>query len=214
MTDFQKARDDMIRQQLQRRGISDERVLEAMRNVPREKFLPPESRNMAYRDGAQPIGQGQTISQPYMVALMTQECHLESADRVLEIGTGSGYQAAILAEIVSHVYTIERIEDLSERARETLEEELGYTNISFKVGDGTLGWPEEAPFDKIIVTAAAPQAPDSLLEQIAYDGSLIIPVGSQHAQTLTRYHRERSGNIRSEEITTCVFVRLLGAEGW
>jgi protein-L-isoaspartate(D-aspartate) O-methyltransferase len=149
-----------------------------------------------------------------MVALMTQELHPEAEDRVLEVGTGSGYQAAVLAELVSHVYTVERIADLSEQAWRILVEDLGYTNISFRVGDGTLGWPEEAPFDKIIVTAGAPEAPSSLLDQLGYGGEMVIPVGTRRSQMLTRYRRERTGNIRSENLGSCVFVKLLGEEGW
>ena len=214
MADMEQARRRMVRNQLRRRNIDDERVLQAMGSVPREKFVPPEYRGSAYSDSAMAIGQGQTISQPYMVALMTQELHPKPDVRVLEVGTGSGYQAAVLAELVSHVYTVEQIADLSEQARSVLVDDLGYTNISFKVGDGTLGWPEEAPFDRIIVTAGAPEAPPSLLDQLAYDGEMVIPVGSRRSQMLTRYHRERTGNIRSQNLGACVFVKLTGEEGW
>ncbi len=214
MKDMDQARKRMVEDQLRGRDIDDERVLQAMGTVPREKFVPPEYQGKAYSDSAMAIGQGQTISQPYMVALMTQELHPAPDDRVLEVGTGSGYQAAVLAEIVSHVYTVEQILELSERAREVLVDDLGYTNISFKVGDGTLGWPEEAPFDRIIVTAGAPDTPSSLLDQLGYDGEMVIPVGTRRSQMLTHYHRERNGNIRSRNLGSCVFVRLTGEEGW
>ena len=214
MQDMQKARHRMVERQLRGRDIDDERVLQAMGRVPREKFVPAEYRDSAYGDSALAIGQGQTISQPYMVALMTQAIHPGPEDRVLEVGTGSGYQAAVLAELVSHVYTVERIAELSDQARGILVDELGYTNISFRIGDGTLGWPEEAPFDMIVVTAAAPEAPPSLLDQLGYDGEMVIPVGSRHSQMLMRYHRKRTGSISSERLGACVFVRLRGAEGW
>jgi protein-L-isoaspartate(D-aspartate) O-methyltransferase len=204
----------MVKNQLQRRDIDDERVLDAMGRVPREKFVPPERRDAAYNDSAMAIGEGQTISQPYMVALMTQELYPEPDDRVLEVGTGSGYQAAVLAELVEHVYTVERIQELSDRAREILVDDLGYTNLSFAVGDGTLGWPEQSPFDGIIVTAGAPEAPPSLLEQLAQGGRMVIPVGTPYTQMLTRYRRKRTGSISSESIGSCVFVKLIGEEGW
>ena len=214
MADPVEARRQMVKNQLRKRDIDDERVLEAMGRVPREKFVPPDRRAEAYNDSAMSIGEGQTISQPYMVALMTQELHPEPDDRVLEVGTGSGYQAAVLAELVEHVYTVERIQKLSDRARQTLVEGLGYDNLSFRVGDGTLGWPDEAPFDGIIVTAAAPEAPEPLLDQIAQGGEMLAPVGTPYTQMLTRYRRKRTGSISTESIGSCVFVKLIGEEGW
>ncbi len=204
----------MVDAQLRARGVRDHRVLRAMGKVPREKFVPPRDRARAYRDGAMGIGHGQTISQPYMVALMTEWLHLTGTERVLEIGTGSGYQAAILAEIAENVYTVERVKELSERAAELLCEELGYENISFRVGDGTLGWPEEAPFDRIMVTAGAPRRPDTLLDQLAARGEAVVPVGSHHHQTLTHYRREPDGEVREQAVCDCVFVQLIGQDGW
>jgi protein-L-isoaspartate(D-aspartate) O-methyltransferase len=204
----------MVRDQLERRGIRSQRVLNVMAEVPRERFLPPRDRARAYHDGAMSIGCGQTISQPYIIALMTEALRLTGEERVLEVGTGSGYQTAILAELAAQVYTIERISELSERAREVLCEEMGYTNVSFRVGDGTLGWPQEAPFDRCIVTAGAPHRPDTLLEQVAACGEVVVPVGSRYRQTLTRYRREPDGRITEEELCDCVFVQLIGEEGW
>ncbi len=212
--DYESARKAMVARQLRRRGIRDQRMLEAMGRVPREKFVPPDSLSRAYCDGAMGIGQGQTISQPYMVALMTEALHLTGTERVLEVGSGSGYQAAVLAELAAHVYTVERIPKLSARAQTLLCEELGYTNVSFKVGDGTLGWPEEAPFDRIIVTAGAPHRPERLLEQLAPLGEAVAPVGGQHWQMLTHYRKERDGTIREKETCECVFVKLVGEDGW
>lgn len=214
MRDPERARELMVERQLKRRGVDDPRVLEAMGKVPRHKFMPADVRARAYDDSAVPIGEGQTISQPYMVALMTQELHVRDTCRVLEIGTGSGYQCAVLAELAEHVYTVERIPSLTERARAVLEVELGYTNISFRVGDGTLGWPEEAPFDRIMVTAAAPGAPQPLLSQLAPGGEMVAPVGTQYMQMLTRYRRGEQGRVDSEEICQCVFVKLVGEGGW
>ena len=211
--DPETARERMVQRQIKRRGVTDTRVLRAMGTVPREKFMPDDVRHRAYDDGAVAIGEGQTISQPYMVALMTEELHVRESDRVLEIGTGSGYQCAILAELTQHVYTVERIDTLTERARRVLED-LGYSNISFRVGDGTQGWPEEAPFDRIIVTAAAPEPLQTLLRQLAVGGEMVVPVGSHHMQMLTRYRRESENNVRTEEICQCVFVKLIGKDGW
>ena len=204
----------MVRTQLAARGIRDARVLEAMGRVPRERFLPPEQAHLAYCDGAQRIGRGQTISQPYIVALMTEALHLGGSERVLEVGTGSGYQAAVLAELAGHVYTVERIPELSERARTLLCEELGYENVSFRTGDGTLGWPEEAPFDRIIVTAAAPRRPGRLLEQLGDGGEAVAPVGGAGWQRLVHYRRLPDGGLAEREFCDCVFVKLLGEDGW
>lgn len=211
--DLDGERRRMVERDLEGRGISDPRVLEAMGSVPREAFVPPARSEQAYMDRALPLSEGQTISQPYMVAVMTEVLGVEPGDRVLEIGTGSGYQAAVLAEMGAEVYTIERLESLSEDARRTLEE-LGYGNVRFRVGDGTRGWPEEAPFDGILVTAAAPEPPDSLLRQLDEDGGrLVIPVGTRGTQDLTLYVR-RGEEIRSETFMGCRFVPLLGEEGW
>lgn len=173
---FQQEREGMVKSQIEARGVKDEKVLEAMRKVPRHLFVSENMRSYAYNDEPLPIGEGQTISQPYIVAYMTEMLHLEEDERILEVGTGSGYQAAILAEIVKEVYTVEIIESLSLKAQKVLKE-LGYTNIYFKVGDGSLGWKEHAPFDAIIVTAAPDRVPESLQEQLKLSGRMIIPVG-------------------------------------
>jgi protein-L-isoaspartate(D-aspartate) O-methyltransferase len=185
-----------------------------MGRVPRELFVPADARSRAYRDGAMAIGSGQTISQPYMVALMTQWLHLRGEERVLEVGTGSGYQAAILAELCAHVYTVERLGKLSEQAQRLLCERLGYGNISFRVGDGTLGWPQEAPFDRFVVTAAAPHRPDVLLGQLACGGEAVVPVGPRHYQLLMHYRKEADGTVAERELCDCVFVQLIGEDGW
>ncbi|MGB9698256.1 MAG: protein-L-isoaspartate(D-aspartate) O-methyltransferase [Thermodesulfobacteriota bacterium] len=212
MRDFEKERLAMVEEQLKRRGIRDGRVLEAMSKVPRHTFVPEAHRGAAYEDRPLPIGEGQTISQPYMVAVMTQSLELKGEERVLEIGTGSGYQTAILAELAKEVCTIERIPLLLERAQSTLQR-LGYENIFFKVGDGTKGWPEKAPFEGIIVTAGAPEIPQTLLAQLADGGRLVIPVGPRYTQTLYKVTR-RGKNYKEEDITGCVFVPLLGEYGW
>ncbi len=212
MRDFAKERLAMVEEQLKRRGIRDGRVLEAMSKVPRHTFVPEAHRGAAYEDRPLPIGEGQTISQPYMVAVMTQSLELKGEERVLEIGTGSGYQTAILAELAKEVCTIERIPALLERAQSTLQS-LGYENIFFKIGDGTKGWPEKAPFDGIIVTAGAPEIPQTLLAQLADGGRLVIPVGPRYTQTLYKVMR-RGKNYQEEDITGCVFVPLLGEYGW
>jgi protein-L-isoaspartate(D-aspartate) O-methyltransferase len=207
----QKDRLEMVRR-LEAQGISDKNVLEVMRRIPRHLFVANALWDHAYADHPVPIDRGQTISQPYIVALMTQALQVEKSDRVLEIGTGSGYQAAILAELAEHVYTIERFPELSEKAQKLLTE-AGYTNISFRVGDGTLGWPEEAPFEKIIVTAAAPEVPSSLMEQLAEGGRMVIPVGGRQLQVLLVLAKER-GEVHREELCACSFLPLIGREGW
>jgi protein-L-isoaspartate(D-aspartate) O-methyltransferase len=209
---FNTARRDMVETQIKRRGVSDLRVLMAMRKVPRHKFVPPIQQDQAYGDYPLPIGEDQTISQPYIVALMTEILEVKDTDKVLEIGTGSGYQAAVLAELAAQVYSIERIPSLAARAQKVMEE-LGYTNIHIKVGDGTLGWPEEAPFDAIMVTAGAPQVPRPLTEQLALDGRLVIPVGDQWSQTLTLMRKTKDG-LKTEYHGGCRFVRLIGQHGW
>jgi len=203
----------MVREQLLARGIQDERVEEAFLKVPRHLFVPENSRKDAYADFPVPIGEAQTISQPYMVALMTQLLELKGHERVLEIGTGSGYQAAILAELVKQVYSIERIAGLAQKA-ELLLRELGYRNISVAAGDGTLGMPEEAPFDAVIITAAAPQIPAPLVAQLKDSGRLVAPLGQEQASQVLTLCRKQGTRLESRSICGCVFVPLRGAYGW
>jgi protein-L-isoaspartate(D-aspartate) O-methyltransferase len=209
---WQHERTRMVDEQLKARGISDPKVLAAMETVPRELFIPEEYRGSAYKDGPLPIGDGQTISQPYMVALMTQCLALTGTERVLEIGTGCGYQMAVLLEITPRVYSIERLPGLAQRARKNLML-LGHENLHIRVGDGTSGWPDEAPFDGIIVTAGAQEIPDALREQLADGGRLVIPVGPRYSQTLYRVTRTKN-RFSEEQFTTCVFVPLIGKYGW
>jgi len=202
----------MVREQLAARSVRDRRVLDAFRKVLRHKFVQPDDIRHAYEDHPLPIGEGQTISQPYMVALMTECLKLRGTEKVLEIGTGSGYQTAILAELAGSVYTVERLASLQERARSVLGA-LGYTKVFFKLGDGTQGWEEEAPFARIVVTAGAPRIPRRLLDQLAPAGILVIPVGGGAVQTLKRITR-RGDNFDEEEICSCTFVKLIGEDGW
>lgn len=214
MRDFAIQRDIMIREQLEYRGISDPAVITAMRDVPREEFVPEGVRAYAYEDGPLPIGEGQTISQPYMVAFMTEALELSQGDRVLEIGTGSGYAAAVLSRVVAEVHTVERLAGLATAARERLYR-LGYDNIQVHVGDGSLGWPELAPYDAIVVTAGAPEVPKPLTEQLAVGGRLVIPVGRHLTfQTLVRVRRAGKDDFRHEELMAVMFVPLIGAAGW
>ncbi len=202
----------MVEVQLRKRGITDERVLAAMGRVPRHLFVEEALRDQAYGDRPLPIGAGQTISQPYMVAIMCQLLALIGTEKVLEVGTGSGYQAAVLAELARKVYTVERIAFLAARARQTLES-LNYTNILVKVGDGTVGWSEEGPFDRVIVAAAAPEVPGPLFQQLTEGGRAVVPVGDAHGQTL--YVIEKiNGQMRVSTDVGCVFVRLIGKYGW
>ncbi len=209
---FEEQRRDMVERQLRRSGIRAENVLDAMGTVPREAFVPPHEESRAYADGALPIEHGQSISQPYMVALMTEALELEGPERVLEVGTGTGYQAAVLAALCEAVFSIDRIAELTESARQRLDA-LGIGNVEITVGDGTLGWPEHAPYDGIIVTAGAPQAPEPLLEQLTEGGRLVIPVGDRYAQTLKVYSRHGS-SLREQNLCACKFVPLVGAHGW
>jgi len=209
---FKKLREDMVKTQLISRGIFDKLVLDAMKKVPRERFLPKELEGSAYDDCALPIGEGQTISQPYMVAIMTEKLGLSGGEKVLEIGTGSGYQAAVLSEIASEVITIERIPAIAERSRK-LFDELGYKNIKVILGDGTLGLPQVAPFGGIIVTAGAPSLPKPLIEQLSDGGKLVIPVGETFEQTLTIVTKH-GGKLDIERSICCVFVPLVGKYGW
>lgn len=199
---------EMVENQLRKRGILDARILTAMEKVPRHEFIPSDLRNLAYSDRPLPIGHGQTISQPYIVALMTELLHLDSRSRVLEIGTGSGYQAAILAELVSDVYTIEIIEPLAQQACETWER-LGYRNIHAKVGDGYLGWPEEAPFDAIIVTCAPDNVPPNLTKQLSEGGRLVVPVGDCGNVQELFVLEKREGKILREPVTEVRFVPMV-----
>lgn len=210
---YQAARERMVHDQLEARGIANVRVLDAMRKVARHLFVFPERMHDAYSDHALPIGEGQTISQPYMVALMTELLDPEPSHRVLEVGTGSGYQAAILAELAKEVVTIEREPFLSERARQLLES-FGYMNVTFVVGDGTEGYPPLAPYDGIIVTAGAPFIPQPLIEQLAPGGRLVIPVGHRYEQVLTVAQKDEQGNVHLSEHGYCVFVPLIGKHGW
>ncbi|MFZ2196979.1 MAG: protein-L-isoaspartate(D-aspartate) O-methyltransferase [Thermodesulfovibrionales bacterium] len=210
--DYEDLRKLMIKTQLIPRGIKDKRVLEAMERVPRHLFVDSSNITNAYSDMALSIGEGQTISQPYMVAVMTELLELNGTQKVLEIGTGSGYQAAVLAELSKDVYTIERIALLAERAKKRFEN-LSYLNIHIKADDGTLGWPEEAPFDRIIITAGSPEIPTPLIEQLAEGGIIVLPVGDLYSQQLLKY-RKSGGNPKIEYHTPCVFVPLIGQYGW
>jgi protein-L-isoaspartate(D-aspartate) O-methyltransferase len=205
----------MVDSQLRSRGIVNQRVLAAMEKVPRHLFIAECMWDQAYQDIPLPIEEGQTISQPYMVALMTELLDINSGEKVLEIGTGSGYQAAVLAELGVQVYSIERIAQLAIHARRLLES-LGYFRVAVRVGDGTYGWREESPFDAIIVTAGAPYIPAILLEQLSIGGRLVMPVGDHHNQTLTRIIRlsENTGDFKKEDLVECRFVDLIGAYGW
>lgn len=205
-------RNRMVEEQLISRGIYDERVLNAFRKIPRHKFIPSENLITAYGDYPLPIGEGQTISQPYMVALMTQYLDLKGDEKVLEIGTGSGYQSAVLAELSREVYSVDRIAFLAQRAKATLDS-LGYTNIKIRVGDGTEGWDEFAPFDRVLVTAGAPFIPNPLVEQLAENGRMAIPIGDAFSQVLTLV-KKKEGRITQEEVCGCVFVPLIGKYGW
>jgi protein-L-isoaspartate(D-aspartate) O-methyltransferase len=210
--DFQSLRDLMVDSQLIPRGINDKRVLDAMRKVPRHLFIDESQWYKAYEDMALPAGEGQTISQPYMVAVMTQLLEIKGEEKVLEIGTGSGYQAAILAELSGEVYSIERFQALSDRAREVIRN-LGYENVHLKVGDGTLGWPEAAPFDRILITAGAPEIPKPLIEQLSEGGVIVAPVGDRFSQQLLKITKQK-GELSREYHTPCVFVPLVGEYGW
>jgi protein-L-isoaspartate(D-aspartate) O-methyltransferase len=202
----------MVDGQLRRRGIEDEGVLRAMARVPRHRFVPDPFLDEAYDDHPLPIGDGQTISQPYIVALMTEALELRGREKVLEVGTGSGYQTAILAELSAEVFTVERSASLSEGARARLAE-LGYRNVTFVVGDGTLGLPEQAPFSRILLTGSVPRLPRALSSQLGEGGILVLPVGRRETQELARVRR-RGDDLGSEDLGTCAFVPLIGAEGW
>lgn len=204
----------MVQTQIADRGVRDERVLAAMRTVPREAFVPDHLAGQAYRDHPLPIDEGQTISQPYVVAWMIEALQPHPGDRVLEIGAGSGYAAAVLSRVVDEVYTVERFPALARQAGQRLER-LGYLNVLVRVGDGTLGWPEFAPYDGIVVAAGGPEVPRPLLDQLAPGGRLVIPVGPRpDLQTLVRVTRLRDGRLREEDLGAVRFVPLVGAQGW
>lgn len=209
---YKKLREQMVRDQFIARGITDQRVLAAFYKVEREKFVPSEVRNKAYEDFPLSIGEGQTISQPYMVALMTQSLELKGDEKILEIGTGSGYQTAILAELAREVYSVERIRALAERARKLLGK-LGYSNVKILISDGTLGWEESSPYDRIMVTAGAREIPQPLTDQLEEGGVMVIPVGNSYSQDL-EVVRKRKKHIKTATVEKCVFVPLIGKYGW
>lgn len=209
---YKRQREEMVQRQIEARGVTDRNVLEAMRKVPRQLFVGEALRDQAYGDFPLPIGEQQTISQPFIVAEMTQALQLSETDRVLEIGTGSGYQTAILATIAYRVFTIERIHALLVKARQ-LFDQLKYYNIITRLGDGTAGWAEEGPFDAIMVTAGAPRIPEKLVAQLSPGGRLVVPVGDQHSQELMKIVRDEHG-IRKTNLGGCRFVKLVGEYGW
>ena len=212
--DLRTQRSDMVRDQLQRRGVKDPAVLAAMEQVPREAFVPERLQEMSYQDSPLPIGEGQTISQPFIVARMIERLELTPEDNVLEIGTGSGYGAAILGRIADTVYTVERRASLAEAAREKLEK-LGYDNIHVVVGDGSLGWPESAPYDAIVGTAGAPKIPEPLKEQLSVGGRLVLPVGTiPEQQVLIRLRKNGKDRFEQKEMEAVRFVPLVGEAGW
>ncbi|MFP4158156.1 MAG: protein-L-isoaspartate(D-aspartate) O-methyltransferase [Desulfobacterales bacterium] len=209
--DFPEKRAEMIREQIRGRGIEDQEILDAFEKVERHRFVPERLRKYAYQDRALPIGKGQTISQPYIVALMTRAIEPEDTDRVLEIGTGSGYQAAILAELCKEVYTIEIIESLGKSAGNILSE-LDYANVHVRIGDGYKGWPDQAPFDAIIVTCAPDEIPDPLKQQLAEGGRMVIPVGKNYEQNLVLLEKKQ-GELVKKQIVPVAFVPMLNEEG-
>jgi len=215
MDRYIKQRKKMVESQIRARGIRDPRVLTAMEKVPRHLFVNEALRDQAYNDNPLPIDGGQTISQPYIVALMTEAMELTGNDKTLEIGTGSGYQTAILAELADHVFSIDRVATLASAARKLLES-LNYFNVAIRVGDGTYGWREEAPFDAIIITAGAPDIPKTFVEQLSIGGRLVIPVGSRHSQSLIRLTRlsDDANDVKKEDLGGCRFVDLIGEYGW
>ncbi len=212
MMDPLLARQTMVRDQIMARGIKDEKILKAFTDIPRHRFVEDYLKYKAYDDYPLSIGLGQTISQPYMVAIMTEALKLQPESRVLEIGTGSGYQTAILSRLANFVYSIERLAPLASKARKILDE-LGIFNVQIVVGDGTKGYAKEAPFDRIIVTAGAPLTPEALIEQLAPEGMLVIPVGDQYLQDLKRITKKKNG-VKTESLGGCRFVKLIGENGW
>jgi len=210
--EYSQERKRMVAEQIAIRGLRDPRLLAAMEAVPRHRFVPSDHLNWSYADGPLPIGFGQTISQPYIVAFMTDALHLTGSERVLEVGTGSGYQAAILGQLAAEVHTVEFIPELSAQAEKVLQE-LGFTNIHIHSGDGSLGWPEAAPYDGILVAAAAPSLPQPLMDQLAEGGRIILPVGSRGFQQLEIWER-RGKKFKHEASIPVAFVPLRGEHGW
>ena len=210
---FSLARERMVRDQIEARGIKDKRLLNVMRKIPRHLFVEEALRDQAYNEYPLPIGEGQTISQPYIVALMTEALELKGQEKVLEIGTGCGYQTAILAELAQSVFTIERVPTLMQRAKAILDS-LGYFNVAYKTGNGTLGWPEVAPFQGIIVTAAAPEIPQPYVEQLEPGGKMVIPLGDKFSQVLYKIIKLPDGRIKKQYLCGCRFVPLVGIYGW
>jgi protein-L-isoaspartate(D-aspartate) O-methyltransferase len=214
MPDYRRARERMVEIQIARRGVRDARVLEAIRQIPREEFVDPGFEEYAYDDGPLPIGANQTISQPYMVALMIEAAGLKPGDRVLEVGAGSGYAAAVMSRIAARVHAIERHAQLVDTAKRRLER-LGHKNVELRVGDGTRGWPEAAPFEAILVAAGAPEVPTTLKEELAIGGRLIIPVGlQQFHQSLRKVTRLSETQYEEEDLGAVAFVPLIGEQGW
>lgn len=209
---YERTRQKMVDEQLVARGIRDKRVLDAMLTIPRHIFVDEALSSQAYSDFPLPIGEKQTISQPYMVAFMSEALGLKGTERVLEIGSGSGYQSAVLSMLAGKVYSVERLTTLTARARRTLDT-LHCSNVIVRLGDGTTGWPEEAPFDAIIAAAASPQVPQALVDQLAPGGRLVIPVGGEDTQRLLRITRKESG-LSTEVLGGCRFVKLIGKDGW
>ncbi len=215
MDRYAKQRKKMVDAQIRSRGVTDERVLRAMEKIPRHLFVDAGLVDQAYNDNPLPIGEKQTISQPYIVALMTEALELKGREKVLELGTGSGYQAALLAELADRVFTIERIASLAQRARKLLES-LNYYNVAIRVGDGTYGWREESPFDAILVAAGSPSIPRTLVEQLTVGGRLVIPVGGRYSQSLIKLTRLSADpeDLKKEDLGGCRFVSLIGEHGW
>jgi protein-L-isoaspartate(D-aspartate) O-methyltransferase len=210
--DWAEKRRQMVEIQIRDRGVRDELVLRALLNVPREPFVPSEFRSQAYDDRAVPIGHGQTISQPFIVAYMTEQLRIDPDCTVLEVGTGSGFQTAILTLLAKQVYSVERIEELSRRAQEALRT-MNRTNVTIRISDGSLGWPEHAPFDRILVTAASPQVPEALVDQLVDGGLMVLPVGPTDEQVIVRIVRKGRRTIETP-LLPCRFVKLIGKEGW
>ena len=210
--DFVKARERMVKDQIMARGIKDPRVIEAMSQVPRDLFVPEALAGQAYGDFALPIGEGQTISQPFMVAYMSESLELGGTERVLEVGTGTGYQTAVLSHLAGRVYSMERIRSLLEKARKILDQ-IHRRNVITQLSDGSYGWKEEAPFDAIMVTAGSPSVPEPLMEQLKVGGTMLIPIGERNVQRLVRVRRSARGFLE-EKLMECSFVALVGDHGW